>query len=117
MRRRPPRATRTDTRFPYTTRFRSEAIHRAGPEVLDQHVADVDQPPQQVAAGRGLQVDRYALLVAVDRQEVGGLVALPGRCEGAGVVARPRPLHLDDPGPEVAELHGAERTGDQAGQI
>src|SRR3546814_4508262 len=30
MRRRPPRSTRTDTRFPYTTLFRSGAADRAG---------------------------------------------------------------------------------------
>src|SRR3546814_5284675 len=28
MRRRPPRSTRTDTLFPYTTLFRSHGIHR-----------------------------------------------------------------------------------------
>src|SRR3546814_7030324 len=30
MIRRPPRATRTDTRFPYTTRFRSVGLHACG---------------------------------------------------------------------------------------
>src|SRR3546814_12990792 len=30
MRRRPPRTTRTDTLFPYTTRFRSERDHVSG---------------------------------------------------------------------------------------
>src|SRR3546814_14407175 len=30
--RRPPRATRTDTRFPYTTRFRSGDLSRHGEE-------------------------------------------------------------------------------------
>src|SRR3546814_13827066 len=30
MRRRPPRSTLTDTRFPYTTRFRSGAVRGAG---------------------------------------------------------------------------------------
>src|SRR3546814_4596916 len=32
MIRRPPRSTRTDTRFPYTTLFRSKPHHRAGGE-------------------------------------------------------------------------------------
>src|SRR3546814_18490106 len=36
MIRRPPRSTRTYTRFPYTTLFRSE-FHR----ILDRHVEDV----------------------------------------------------------------------------
>src|SRR3546814_3175137 len=32
MVRRPPRSTRTDTRFPYTTLFRSRRITRTGPQ-------------------------------------------------------------------------------------
>src|SRR3546814_19529632 len=35
MSRRPPRSTRTDTRFPYTTRFRSADAPQVGP---DHHV-------------------------------------------------------------------------------
>src|SRR3546814_2365939 len=34
MRRRPPRSTRTDTLFPYTTLFRSDEIHLVGVEAL-----------------------------------------------------------------------------------
>src|SRR3546814_4327757 len=35
MRRRPPRSTRTDTLFPYTTLFRSLALQRRPPRQLD----------------------------------------------------------------------------------
>src|SRR3546814_1031006 len=50
MTRRPPRATRTDTRFPYTTLFRSEAIRevieltrgeaRKGGALIETQLAD-----------------------------------------------------------------------------
>src|SRR3546814_8323849 len=48
MYRRPPRSTRTDTRFPYTTPFRS--LHRAGEPGAEVH----DHPV--VVAGYGHQV-------------------------------------------------------------
>src|SRR3546814_15696587 len=35
MRRRPPRSTRTDTLFPYTTLFRSAAVRRVRPRARD----------------------------------------------------------------------------------
>src|SRR3546814_1881741 len=37
MIRRPPRSTRTDTRFPYTTLFRSRHINRGGARVMIVH--------------------------------------------------------------------------------
>src|SRR3546814_6861084 len=44
MIRRPPRSTRTDTRFPYTTLFRSRAEHRLavrrGAAVLQRHLPE-----------------------------------------------------------------------------
>src|SRR3546814_17731598 len=40
MRRRPPRATRTDTLFPYTTLFRSEVIV-SGEEKVAERVMDI----------------------------------------------------------------------------
>src|SRR3546814_14589215 len=47
MRRRPPRATRTDTRFPYTTRFRSLDQSSTGVMVFDAELrmAYVNQVP------------------------------------------------------------------------
>src|SRR3546814_5277873 len=47
MIRRPPRATRTDTLFPYTTRFRSSRAHRMSPRVGRDH-----PPREPVAAER-----------------------------------------------------------------
>src|SRR3546814_14976688 len=48
MIRRPPRSTRTDTLFPYTTRFRSGGVAVAGVRGGDHGLADV---PGLVAAG------------------------------------------------------------------
>src|SRR3546814_7467801 len=38
MIRRPPRSTRTDTLFPYTTLFRSDVVERVGPAVVNIQV-------------------------------------------------------------------------------
>src|SRR3546814_3079590 len=77
MIRRPPRSTRTDTLFPYTTLFRSVvvlALHRAlGPEVLEV----------------GVRVDQE--LVApeeVDGIEVGHVVPSPRAPQVGAVVSR-----------------------------
>src|SRR3546814_9985414 len=62
MIRRPPRSTRTDTLFPYTTLF--------GPEQVDDHVAGVDQHP--VGVGQPFDADAAArLLLDPLRQLVG----------------------------------------------
>src|SRR3546814_6147183 len=88
MRRRPPRSTRTDTLFPYTTLFRSSALEPVGHAldvhhllvigaVVVHHVQDRDavmrRRPQR--AGRiekvavGLDVDDDALLVAMPQRQ------------------------------------------------
>src|SRR3546814_9959124 len=59
MRRRPPRSTRTDTLFPYTTLFRSGGVGQA--EI--DHRAELDQeaPVGRAAAGRQLGLDAHFL--------------------------------------------------------
>src|SRR3546814_3949060 len=52
MIRRPPRSTRTDTLFPYTTLFRSIATHRGGKE-----------PPRRIAHLHVFRVARETALV------------------------------------------------------
>src|SRR3546814_2152636 len=49
MLRRPPRSTRTDTLFPYTTLFRSDGIHRAG--LLAEAAVDALRHVDVVARG------------------------------------------------------------------
>src|SRR3546814_8487498 len=71
MIRRPPRSTRTDTLFPYTTLFRSHGQHDAD---RDLHHAARLQPAQpalrsgNAVVGQQLQVDPLLLLqLAVER--------------------------------------------------
>src|SRR3546814_3539809 len=75
MIRRPPRSTRTDTLFPYTTLFRSGAAHRrhlqprrAGPAVLP--LPGVRRQGRRVDPGRRLRAGRGAAR--------GGAGAVPG---------------------------------------
>src|SRR3546814_4341188 len=75
MIRRPPRSTRTDTLFPYTTLFRSAvavARRRQDPHlVVDQpHAADRRIVPDQRLADRGVEgVDRAVSDFTADRSE------------------------------------------------
>src|SRR3546814_3010010 len=65
MIRRPPRSTRTDTLFPYTTLFRSSVLSAAGGEDLEQLVR---RPAGQVPAARASAVldgDRVARVLEV----------------------------------------------------
>src|SRR3546814_17654949 len=55
MVRRPPRSTRTDTLFPYTTLFRSEAMHR-------------NRSPRPMLPGQGMQRMHHAASPAPDVQ-------------------------------------------------
>src|SRR3546814_3164451 len=67
MRRRPPRSTRTDTLFPYTTLFRSEA--EGGGGVAPQQGSDVlGGALGEVGGG----ADREAHHVVAQEQPVGG---------------------------------------------
>src|SRR3546814_4103805 len=50
MIRRPPRSTRTDTLFPYTTLFRSDQFGIAAREPVDQPFERQLRPPRPVAA-------------------------------------------------------------------
>src|SRR3546814_12387023 len=83
MIRRPPRSTRTDTLFPYTTRFRSgRHLRRRGAgrvgeaHVLDRHRDRREQGERvvavdaQVATGRFLHAGLDLALVAVQPDEV-----------------------------------------------
>src|SRR3546814_10823708 len=89
MRRRPPRSTRTDTLFPYTTLFRSRLeVLGAVLEVAGDVIAWADAPIDQVvgeAVGVGLQRAVGAPLRAAHERlaiphRVGG--HLPDVCEG-----------------------------------
>ena len=55
--------------------------------------------------------------VAVDREEVGRVVAVERRPPAPGVVAQPGSLDLEHVGPEVGEHHAAVRAGEHPGQV
>src|SRR5581483_674271 len=93
-----------------------ELREAAGPEVLDQHVSRRDQAAQRLGAVRRLEIDRDALLAAVQREEEAALAA-DERRPRARVVAVLGLLDLQHLGAPVAELHRAERTGDDPRQI
>ena len=92
----------------------AEPRHQPRPEVLDQDVGGGHQAPDQGYALRAAEVGRHGPLVAVERQEVGGVVPGERRPPVPGVVALDRTLNLDDIGPQVGEHHGAERAGQDA---
>src|SRR3546814_5544743 len=82
MLRRPPRSTRTDTLFPYTTLFRSAgesflgstAIHTAVPDLRVLSVADgPDAEVDAHALGEGFEADAFVPAFF-------GLHAVQGRC-------------------------------------
>src|SRR3546814_2828028 len=93
MIRRPPRSTRTDTLFPYTTLFRSEA-----------HIGLVDPHPE-----RDRRADHHILA----GDEI-GLIAAPHRWVEPGMISPRRP-----PGPaeRLGQLFGCRAGGriDDAG--
>src|SRR3546814_9099772 len=90
MIRRPPRSTRTDTLFPYTTLFRSKYVTRA-PDLLDSEfrigaglssVLEGDQGWNvRFGASLPLQEDRLGLRVSYARNELPGYTdnAVDGR--------------------------------------
>src|SRR3546814_10854414 len=87
MIRRPPRSTRTDTLFPYTTLFRSQDIGLAQRVDRFQPVGGFVMPEgPAVARGRALQrraelVDRAGLAAVAEERTVGadgGAPAAPG---------------------------------------
>src|SRR3546814_19046198 len=73
MIRRPPRSTRTDTLFPYTTLFRSLPLHHSlrerspSPSLRDRRIGNDGSPPPKAAPSCGLPPGR--LLPLYERRE------------------------------------------------
>src|SRR3546814_15386981 len=71
MRRRPPRSTRTDTRFPYTTLFRSDiAIKEQRLSILQNRIRQLDDEFRQ-----GLVGTTQSILVERPSRRGGGQMA------------------------------------------
>src|SRR3546814_5820324 len=111
MIRRPPRSTRTDTLFPYTTLFRSHQRHRVvavGRVARDRRAADVDVGAAAVAGEhRADHLDRLAPLVLLGA--------------GLGVLHAPDVLGVGDAdvadAGEAVEGHVAVAAGGLARQV
>src|SRR3546814_13541956 len=105
MIRRPPRSTRTDTLFPYTTLFRSGGI------VVAELAVAVAEVVQRVGVlgvlGHHLlqQRDGFGILAVLDELEGSGVVGI-GLCCAAVVAAAAHGLGAAAPGPGTGE--GAE---------
>src|SRR3546814_3065884 len=79
MIRRPPRSTRTDTLFPYTTLFRSLSGHIDSLRVLLQHDANVQRNP-----GITPNCDTTPLILAITRLGESAALAVVGPLLDAG---------------------------------
>src|SRR3546814_15538009 len=110
MIRRPPRSTRTDTLFPYTTLFRSVAVD------LEQLAGHLDVGEVLAEAGQVLPVDGAAVAVeqagpgehvaaGADRPDVGA--AAVGLTQPARKAAGIDGVHLE----AAADHHGVARLG------
>src|SRR3546814_20595073 len=95
MIRRPPRSTRTDTLFPYTTLFRSEAVEAR------RLLVEAEQDQRRLQGNRGERVDRDAAVAprGVPRGDHGhaGREATQGAAEGKGIEGRRTPTSTADP--------------------
>src|SRR3546814_11222883 len=92
MIRRPPRSTRTDTLFPYTTLFRSERLRTALREGHEREVGVLAADTRDPRIDGDIMLFPAAVLVAItDRPEPGLILTQrsPGLRQHAGQVAFP----------------------------
>src|SRR3546814_17410812 len=98
MIRRPPRSTRTDTLFPYTTLFRSVGLLAEPDELVAlRQVTPVDRIQRRralVLGGHGFGVHvAYRASLRIGHAQGRGLVPAVGADEGQGLAVGP-PLHV-----------------------
>src|SRR3546814_4798482 len=109
MIRRPPRSTRTDTLFPYTTLFRSQALGAGVAELAGEGAADLAGDAERAAVFLG-NVDGLNLLaVGQAQQPLAG--AVPGDL-GDGDLG---PAHRAGLGEVLAEVLGEGGHGGEVG--
>ena len=92
-------------------------VQCAGGEILDQHIAFLDQPGQHLLASLGLRVQLDRALVVVQHGEIQAVSPrhidqLLARC-----IANPRPLDLDHIRAEPRQKLGAGRTRLNMGKV
>src|SRR3546814_4800283 len=117
MRRRPPRSTRTDTLFPYTTLFRSRRRPDPGSALLHrQRAVGLQQRPSGAIARQ--RPDQPPLTRQVPRQRPdaeharvpGGVWLQGGTADGEGTAMQSMVMHYDEPSSFVtrSEEHTSE---------
>jgi hypothetical protein len=57
----------------------TKPFHGTGPKVLDQHIRSLHKSPENFLAALAFHIECNALLIAIDGEEIGGLVALKWR--------------------------------------
>ena len=95
---------------------KAQAIHHTRAIAFNQDVRVLGQPEKKVAAELGLEVQRNASLVAVQRVEQNAL-SLDKWRRPPHVVAAVGFLDLDHVGAHVGEEHRAEGTRQQPGEV
>lgn len=95
----------------------AEAVHDAGAEVFDDDVGAAGDGVDEGAGVGGFEVEGGGLFVAVHGEKIGRPVAEEGGTPGAGFVAGGGIFDFDDAGAEISQEHGAEGTGDGAGEV
>ena len=95
----------------------AQAIHRAGAKVLDDHVGRLCHAQKHRLASRRLQIEPQAALVPVLRHELHAFAVHELVAQVAGEVAARRLFDLNDVGAQIAEQHGADRTGRHDAQV
>ena len=86
----------------------TKLVHDARPEILDENVGGAHEIEKDRLSLRLLQIERDALLVAVEHHEDDALVRHVG-IAAAGLRLLAGTFDLDDLRPHVAEHHAAER--------
>jgi len=94
----------------------SHRCHHARPKVFDEHVGLAQHAANGFAPRVGFQIDRDAVLVAVDADEGRAFTADPRRADAPPDLAVGR-LDLDDVRAEIGERHRADRTGEDMREI
>ena len=95
----------------------AEALQGFGHEILDDDIGAAHQLAHQLGPARARHVEGDRLLVAIDREVIGGDAAHAGRRPFPGLIAALGRLHLPDLGAQIGQGHGAPWPRQHPGEI